>query len=256
VSNILEVIHPYTRLAHILFGSLGLVLFWVPLATTKGSAKHRFWGKLFEKTAWLVIAFASLGVLNYVIRFTFAEASLKTHLGEISFFVVLGALSITAAIMLYQGRLALKVKGDFKAANSILFWGLHLSLLASSLGLIAFALLFKPPSFFIMIIASLFGFAVANDGYQFSRHKEVTKDIWITAHLNGMIGVGLAFYLAFGVFGSKLIFKTDTESSGWVNALPWLLPILVIIPLTVYWKNKAKRMFGNAPNQERPSDES
>ncbi len=184
------------------------------MVSAKGQKTHRRFGKIFEVTAWLVIFFAALGVINYLIRFSQSKFVLSDKLSEFSLILMLGHLTITASVMLYQGRHALRYKSNVKEARTVVFLTLHSALLLSSLGLIIFTLKHFQPSSIIALITSLFGLAVVKDGYQFVKNERVTREIWVYAHLNGMMGVGLAFYVAFGVFGSKILFDTNTEESG------------------------------------------
>jgi hypothetical protein len=244
LAETLELLHPISRGGHILFGALGLVLFWFPLLTAKGQKRHRMFGRIFEAVAWIVVSLAGFGVMSYLIRFGLSDFSLEESLSEFSLILMLGGLTLTAMAMLYQGRAALKIKVSPKKKIGF-FWALHLTLVVTSIALLIFGLIYRPPNFIVLIITSTLGLIVVNDGYQFIKADIVKRENWIYAHLNGMMGTGLAFYVAFGVFGSKYFFDTDTEKSGWANAMPWLLPLLVIIPLMVYWKQRVRSLYGD-----------
>lgn len=244
LTDILENLHPFTRLGHIILGAVGLALFWLPLLTKKGQKLHRLFGRVFEAVAWGVIGLAGFGVISYLLRFWLSDFSWQENLSEFSLILMLGGLTFTAMTMLYQGRAALRSKDNVIKARSFFFLSLHFALFVMSLSLIIFALIIKPPNFIIVLITSLFGIAVAHDGYQFVKRDIIRKQDWVYAHLNGMMGTGLAFYVAFGVFGAKHFFRLESEAAGWINALPWLLPICVIVPIMMFWKRRVKRMFG------------
>jgi hypothetical protein len=239
----LESVQHITRSAHILFGSAGLILFCIPLLSAKGQKTHKQFGRMFEIVGWITVTLAGYGVLSYLLRFALSDFVLSERLSEYSLILMFGSLTLTAAAMLHQGRVCLRHKHAFEAARTPIYIALHLALLVASIALFIFALLFRPPSIIVMFIATVYGIAVVNDGYQYVKPKAFQPDTWVQAHINGMMGTGLAFWVAFGIFGSKRIFSTDTQLAGWVNALPWIISGMIIIPLMIYWKRKARRMF-------------
>jgi hypothetical protein len=238
--ELLEILHPFTRAGHILFGAIGLFLFWLPMFTAKGQRKHRIFGRIFEAIAWVVIFFAGYGTISYLARFWLSGMGLQNHLREFSLIIMLGGLTLTATTMLYQGRAALRWSytrlSNFYAA-------LHLTLLLASISIIAFTAIVKPHSSIVMYVTAVFGLLVVIDGIQFRKVKNVKKEDWLLVHLNGMMGTGVAFYVAFGVFGSQYFFQTDSDAAGWRNALPWVMPIIIFIPMMIYWKIKIRTMF-------------
>ena len=54
------------------------------------------------------------------------------------------------------------------------------------------------------------------------------RGTWLTEHLGAMLGAGIAFHTAFGVFGSARLI--DFESGSLLSIAPWILPTLVGVP--------------------------
>lgn len=242
----LNTLQPFTRLAHIGLGLLGLFVFWIPIITLKGGKRHRFFGKLFEKLAWALLALAAFGVVTGTMRFYTNGNGFHDIPAEFSLGLILGNLTITAACMLYQGRVALRAKSNSARIKTPLFVSTHLVLLSSSILLLLLAGLMRPPNFVILIVVSFLGLAVVGDAYSFARKAEPSRQSWIIAHLNGMMGTGAAFYVAFGVFGSKVFLGTNSRTSDVFDILSWILPIIIFIPLIKFWQNKAMKDYGKA----------
>ncbi len=61
MSDWLSVLHGCLRWSHIVAGGFGLILFWIVVLITKGTARHRQIGKLYTRT---VIYVAGTGMLS------------------------------------------------------------------------------------------------------------------------------------------------------------------------------------------------
>ena len=51
---------------------------------------------------------------------------------------------------------------------------------------------------------------------------------WLYSHLGSMIGGGIAFHMAFAVFGAQRVFSY--ELAGPLIMLPWMLPTIIGLP--------------------------
>lgn len=248
--ELITAFQPYTRLAHIALGTIGLFLFWVPMMTRKGGKYHRLYGRMFEKLGWAIIAFAAFGVVAGFIRFYENGIGFSDRPAEFAQGLILGNLTLTATCMLYQGRVALNVKLNAVRARTAIFFALHGLLLISSSAVLLVSIALTPPNYVLVFVVGVLGFAVTWDAYGFIRNETLTKQEWVSLHLNGMMGTGTAFYVAFGVFGATNLFNLGRISSDALDAIPWVLPIIVFIPLVKYWQLRAKKMYAPPPLKE------
>jgi hypothetical protein len=52
----MSTLHSFTFVLHIIFGSMALILFWLPLASKKGSLDHIKFGRYYAKVMYVVAA--------------------------------------------------------------------------------------------------------------------------------------------------------------------------------------------------------
>ena len=70
----METLLELNRWLHVSAGFIGLAAFWVPVMTRKGGKTHRFYGKIFKYSAYVVLIGAMLAVtLHMAIGFSAGE---------------------------------------------------------------------------------------------------------------------------------------------------------------------------------------
>ncbi len=241
--HMLETIQLHMRWVHIAIGASGLLAFWIPLLATKGGRAHVRSGRVFTWICYAVLASAAVAVTLQMIQFWLRGIGPRQAPAIFSLYVFLGYLTVTTFAIVAHGRGAVIAKENTHALRTP--WRIAITALAvsGSIGLIAYAIYFKPPTFWVLLAISSFGFFAGYDAFSHMLKSRATTREWIYEHLNGMIGAGIAFYTAFAVFGSRALLDLNALEASWVNVLPWLLPAAIGVPATLYWKRLVMKRF-------------
>lgn len=207
---------------HIVFGSLSLITFWIPVLVKKGGDIHVKVGKLYVILMWVVVvSAATLCILN-VFR------------GRINSAIFLGYLSLITSQPLWYGITILKYRKNIPAKvhkiNMMFNWAMFLG----GLGLIALSikLNLQGPAILLLIFGSIG--TLTSAPMIFSRKEK--KVNWLAEHIQGMVITGIAAYTAFFAFGGSTFM--GHLFSGSLVAIPWILP--TVIGVFVIKRYKAK----------------
>ena len=242
----MDTLYTILRWTHVIAGFTGLVAFWLPIFTRKGGKNHRFFGKIFKYSAYLVLGAAALSIGLH-----FAEA-LGRGIGpsddprNFAFLTFLGYLTLVTFIGLRHGLLVLENKSSVtdmdNGINNFLAW----VAVAASVGLIGYSLYFNPPIKIVLYALSPIGFAAGFGILKVIKGRRKEKKVWFYEHMGSMIGTGIAFHTAFAVFGSSQLFSLGL--SGWTAVIPWIAPALIGIPAAEIWTRYYQRKFNDRPS--------
>lgn len=235
------------RWTHIIFGFIGLALFWVPALARKGSPIHRAAGRWWVRCAYVVLGMAALAVVLRLIDLMLLRGipiSERTSLYSFVFF--LGYLTLVTYASVHHGTEVLRTKLDWQAYRRPLNRLLAYACIGGSLGIIAFALSYRPQTWPVLVALSPIGFGMASSMLRYHRgaHRSPQRE-WFYEHLGAMFGAGIAFHTAFAVFGLTRLF--DLGLSGYVAVIPWVLPAAIGIPATSIVTRYFRRRFGELP---------
>src|SRR5688572_2894150 len=194
----LDAFVPWVRAIHIAIGTAGLALFWIPLLTRKGGRTHVIAGRAFTWICYAVLASAALSVALHMLQFWRDGIGPRQAPALFSLYVFLGSLTLTTLTIVTHGRGAVAARHEPHLLRTSWRIALALATLAASFGLVAYALHFGPPTFWVLLAVSMFGFFASYDSLAYMGKGRVTTREWVYQHLNGMIGAGIAFYTAFG----------------------------------------------------------
>ncbi len=197
--------------AHIIVGSLSLVVFWIPVFVKKGGDIHAKIGKIYVILMWMVVLSAFvLSILN-VIRGRFIVAGF------------LGFLSLLTAQPLWYGMVILKHKKSISDKVRKIQKALNYSIFISGLGLILWSVLLSIQGEAILLL--IFGIlgVVSTFGNIFNNHA--VEKSWLEEHIEGLVGTGIAAYTAFFAFGASTLM--GGIFTGSLIAIPWILPTII-----------------------------
>jgi magnesium-transporting ATPase (P-type) len=209
---------------HITAGLIAMVLFWVPLATRKGGFNHRSFGRYYRRSMYLV---AYCGILMSLLMFTVPTwikpelAALDSSSAQITsvrvFATLLVFLGWLTLFSVYHGQVSLQAKQNRSAYRT----PRYLTLLAGMfiLGLICLVAGIQYGHPLLQIFGGL-GLFSSISTYRLIRKKEVSNKLWLTEHLGGYIGSGIAAYTAFLTFGARHLIQLD----GYWQLTFWVLP--------------------------------
>ena len=226
------------RWIHIAIGSIGLLAFWVPVLTAKGSKPHRQFGQTFRYCGWVVIASALVAVGLYFLTLINAGLGPEARPSDWAFLLFLGYLAIITGLPLSHGMAVLRHKRDLTQLKTPYRITLAWLGIASSAAVMGWALYWRPPNMLILLALSPIGVSVGVSMLRLFARPPQDPKTWLYEHLSAMLGAGIAFHTAFAVFGANRIFDYSLE--GFWQVIPWIAPAAVGIPATHIWIRRLK----------------
>ncbi len=256
-----EVIHLGLRWTHIVFGFVGLLIFWAPIFLKKGGDYHVRLGRVFVWCA-RVVGFSALLSCGWAlsspesflgVRSDGSAWSADMISGVRFFFAILGGLSLALLSSVYIGVDVLRERKSPQKLDSTKLAVLHWTQAIAAVMLITNGAMnlssINGGRYGVHVglgLLLLFDFV---DARRFVKRPFPTPMAWWYRHMDGMIGGGIAFHTAFAVFGfSRLIGIGPVE--GPLVFLPWVLPAAIGVPATNIWIRRYKRKFGELDSAE------
>ena len=229
--------HTLLVYSHIAFGTIALILFWIPVAARKGSPLHVRAGRYYSTVMYLVsgTAFvASLMVLADPIGIRRpGEAISGAEAAQLEQSFRLGAmfllmLSVLVVTSVRHGLLALRER----KAPGILRTPAHRALLLT-LGATGVGVGYLGVSHGLVLLMIFGGVAIVAFIRMFRETlpERLTASERTIAHLGGLIGSGIGAYTAFFAFGGAR-FMAQLLPGQW-QALAWVIaPIIGTIAIS------------------------
>ena len=238
----METFETLLRWTHIVFGFAGLSAFWVPIVTRKGASTHVRFGRIFLYSAYGVLASAGVSVVYHLANYWRSGMDPASNANAFAFLIFLGYLAFVTFVTVRHGVGVLESKRNPNALHTRgNVWLARGSQLAS-VGLVVFALWFRPPALVILLALSPIGFLTGHGILEYVRSAPPSPRQWLYEHLGNMIGGGIAFHTAFAVFGANRLF--DLNFGGLLGVLPWVLPAAIGLPATQIWIRHYKKKYG------------
>ena len=230
------------RFIHILFGTIGLAAFWIPVFAKKGAVNHVRFGKVFVWSAYIVLSAAGIALFSRISELMARDIGPADEPLLFAFIVFLGYLTFVTFVTVRHGMAVLKHKQDPASLRTNLNTTLAYGAILASIGLIVYALVLSPPIKVLLFALSPIGFGTGFGNLRYMRGGTPSQRAWMYEHLGAMIGSGIAFHTAFAVFGSTRLF--DIGLTGWVAIIPWVAPAAIGIPAIVIWTRHYRLKFG------------
>jgi hypothetical protein len=216
---------------HIVFGTVGLVSFWIPVFSRKGSLIHRLSGRVFANS---ILGAGSIAILLALCTL-YDPLGTHPHLTDPafvrSFFGVLmlhlGVLTVNLA---WYGRAVLKNKADHAGNRSRLNLGLQSLLGLTSLACVAEGL---RTGELLIVAASVIGFATVATNLAHMLNPSPPGKAWLREHVKGIVGAGISVYTAFFAFGAVRFMPELALNPGL-----WAIPLAVGLGLILYHYRK------------------
>jgi hypothetical protein len=212
----MNTIHSLLFVIHIIFGSMALILFWVPIVTKKGGLDHRKFGRHYANTMYAVAASGALMALMVIFAPLVIKHQLVNENTDTKQFVLnlrifwsfLLYLSLLTFVNVRHGILVLKNK---KQHSNMRQWP-HLFSIGLLLvgGLLLFSLGITYSNT-LHIIFGVLGTVLAIQSSRFCLAKSVPVNRWLVEHIGSSIGSGIGVYTAFMSFGGRSMFGNIGE---------------------------------------------
>ncbi len=237
---------------HVSIGFVALILFWIPIASRKGSKRHARTGWWYTNAMYVVSGSAlllSLILLSHPISAKFPEREFSAvelsrttaELKSIGLFLL--AISILVTANLRHGILTLRAKHDhslMRAPNHLILNGL---LLCVGLYLAFIAADAGGRKILFYVFAALCVSAAVGQ-LRYSLKKQIDPMEWLIAHLGSMLGAGIGVHTAFFVFGGSR-FIAELLTGQWM-LVPWVGPGVIggvaITWLSSKYRNKYRHL--------------
>jgi len=243
----LATIHQILFYSHVFCGSIGLIVFWLPMLSKKGSSFHITAGKIFTN-GMLMVAVSGLFMSSFLLldpvavrypdgNLSFEKAQQITEQSR-TLGVFLLMLSLLVFVNVKHSVLVLKAKGERKELKGVGHMASILSLLLAGIGVGVLAvhkgnLLFG--IFSGLAIVSSLGLL----RYIFKQKLKPRE--WLIEHLGNIIGSGIGAYTAFFAFGGRR-FLSDIFV-GQMQILPWVLPGVIGAIASIYLSKKYRKIY-------------
>ena len=234
------------RWVHVLAGAVGLVLFWVPIFSRKGSPLHKQFGRGF---LWCVniIGVSALVSVTVNLLLPALQGRAVSQLPMFGFLLFLGYLGISVLISGWYMRHVVLNKQNMTGLRRPLAWACVWLSGASSVLLLAVAIGLPSKASAVMLALSPIGFL---NMWSMRRHllsPQREAKAWFYEHMGQGIGLGIAFHTAFFVFGARSVLSVWLDGAWGV--LPWIAPAVIGITANVLWERAYRRRFaGTAVN--------
>ena len=238
------------RYAHIVVGFAGLTAWWVPILTAKGGAIHKRLGKVFVLTAYVIGTTAVLSPMLHMASARLSGVAWTEILEEAWFLVLLGYLGIFTFDAAHYGVRVLRTRCEPEQLGTPFLFILTWLMMAGS-GIVALhGVVFWTQTSIIMLLLSPIGVLQGLEQRKYVARRPALRKPWFYAHMDAMLGAGIAFHTAFLVFGSRIVF--DYSVLGSFNWVPWILPGLIGGIGGGVWKKAYMRKFGDLPPHRAP----
>jgi hypothetical protein len=244
------------RWIHIAVGTIAIILFWIPVAASKGGRLHVRIGWIYALCMAVVVltAFGMTGML-YAAPLGVRQASpaltaeqalqlIRASRQTAFFLAYLGAVTLAAG---WQGISVLRTRPAPKLLRTPFAFGLNAAVILAALGSLALGLYSRNAIFGSM---SVVGFLVGGGNLAYLLRGPATRSDWLYQHLSSMIGTGIAGYTAFIAFGGRHLLGPLVSPRYYV--LFWLLPTVIGTPAIALTIAYCKRKRGDAARIPKP----
>jgi len=236
---IFDVFHAFIAL-HILTGTIGLVAFWIPVASKKGSSWHRRAGQIFT-VSMLITGITAVGIsVCTLIDPVATHPQLTNHavfsdpalISAIFGWMMLG-LAIMTINLTWYGWLCVIHKNDRNAQREWRNLGLQI---ATFIAATICAYQGYLTGQVLMLGMSFIGWATVATNLYFLYKPNVGRLDWLKEHIKGLVGTGISVYTAFFAFGAVRTFPTLA-----LHPVLWAIPLTVGLVLIIYFQLKISR---------------
>jgi hypothetical protein len=243
-------LHSLLLKLHIVLGVIALLLFWLPMLSRKGSSLHRRSGRYYGhimKTVALsglvmtcMVWFDPIGIKGAALLVDGQVSERKlAFFNMLNLFLFLLSLLTWVTIRHATGSLLCKQNRE-----PLKHWSYQVPvwLLVVAAPYAAWqGFLFNMP--LVMVFAGI-SLVTSFSILAYLHTKTVTANRWLIEHASAMIGSGIAAYTAFFAFGGRALFA-ELLTGHWMM-LPWLIPSLIGVPATIWFKRRLSQPLRNS----------
>ncbi len=224
---------------HVIAGTIGLVAFWIPIATKKGAAKHRKGGK------WALGGFIGAGFLAVVMAiYSLVDTSRHPEITDRQLYeglfgwmmLYLGILTIGFAD---YGLAVIRHRTDRKALRAPRYQLVMLAVVISGAWCGIFGYRVGDP---LMVLVACVGIIsmLMQQVFIFREHvpglSAPSPTAYVGEHFRALIGMGISAYTAFLSVGLIRLVPEEV-----FNPLIWAGPSVIGVSLIIWFTHQAKQ---------------
>ncbi|MEE4152874.1 MAG: hypothetical protein V2I27_01825 [Erythrobacter sp.] len=219
---------------HVIAGTLGLVAFWVPIATKKGAAMHRKGGR------WALRGFIAAGALAIAMAvYSLIDTSRHPEITDRALYeglfgwmmLYLGALTIGFAD---YGLAVVRHRARREALRGARYQSVMLAVVIAGAWCGIYGGRVGDP---LMVLVAVVGIvSVALQQVFVWRAAASSRQAYVGEHFRALIGMGISAYTAFLSVGLIRIVPEEV-----FNPLIWAGPSIVGVSLIIWFTHQAKR---------------
>jgi hypothetical protein len=233
------------RTVHIVAGFAGITSWWIPVFAAKGGPIHRRAGWVFVLAAYVA---GSSAVASPILRISDARLAgmpWDAVARDGGFLLLLGYLGVVTLGVTHFGVRVLRTRREPGRLASPVIRLLIVGMVAASLAIALYAVTTWTPLSILLLGLSPVGLLNGLEQHRYIRRPPPLRKPWFYAHMNAMLGAGIAFHTAFLIFGSRVLF--DYSVFGAFNWVPWVIPAVVGLVGGRAWQRMYMRKFGDLP---------
>ncbi len=230
---------------HLITGSVGLVLFWVAVATRKGGPAHVKWGLVFVyallATGCLAVAMSTLTLLSpYGTHPTFATHPIWRDrvLTEALFGWMMQYLAVLTLSLAWHGWRAVKNKKDHARDRHWLNVTLQVLVMILAVNVAVRGWVLAQPT---MLGISVVGLASGATNLWYAFHPAPKLFSYLYEHAKALVGAAISAYTAFLAFG---LVRAMPDHA--FNPVLWAMPCTIGLGIIVWHQVRIAKMRGRA----------
>jgi hypothetical protein len=226
------------RVVHIVFGLLGLGVFWAPLVLKKGGVWHRRVGWVF--VVCMFVASLTAAALAGLRLYLSTKGGLPLTIDAVAGPLFLVNVAALTFVSVYHGVQVLRQKKrtaalSLSVANAAPLL-LPAFLLALSIATVVVGVIVRSPVLFTLPIV---GLGVSSQQLYCLLRPPKTRMFWWFQHMAGMFGGCIAALTATLITNARHI-RPLVPAPEW---LFWIAPAAVGIPVLFWWQRRYRKQF-------------
>ncbi|MEO0329437.1 MAG: hypothetical protein AAF217_12660 [Pseudomonadota bacterium] len=236
-------------ICHIVTGAIGLVAFWVPIASQKGGGLHVRVGRVFTlcmiATGLIAVGISTTTLLEPLTTHTDPALNGDAALVRGIFGWMMQYLAVLTVNLAWFGWLAAINKRDHARNWEWRNLVLQVLLLVTAINCFVQGLLINQ---ILMIGISFVGFATVGTNMWFLLKKKPGPFEWLLEHIKALVGAGISVYTAFLAFGAVRLMPEIA-----LNPILWAIPLVTGVSMIIYHQNKVRRRYGRPGKRQNPA---
>ncbi|WP_291132126.1 hypothetical protein [Erythrobacter sp.] len=233
-------------LLHIVTGTLGLVAFWVPIATKKGAKPHRRWGRI---ACYGFLGAGTLAILMALLSLYGPEERIPSVTDRTLFAGLFGWMMLYLGFLTIgfvdYGLAVVKHARERTKLRRARYQAVIAAVIVSGAWCGWFGAMIGQP---LMVLVAVVGIVAMALQQRYIWRREVARGSHVGEHFRALIGMGISAYTAFLSVG---LVRSIPEHV--FNPAIWAGPSVIGVSLIIYFTLRARRSAPSKPGAKPAS---